>query len=649
MKKNKKLIAIFMIMVLTCSLFLYGCKQQANTETPQDGAGNNEFTLENVGIDMDTAIPTLEKPTATDFKLVENGNSSYKIVVPKESTEFTDYAAEELQYFIKEATGAELVIVTDEEASSADVIISLGATSVANSQDVTATAEDELGVSGYKIKTIDDDIFILGDAASDSEGVLYGVYDFLLDAIDLKVYTSDEIAFTESENVPLYSYDNVVKPSFDERSLCYYDLRMDHTYMHRMRLFDFYDTEKWALFGHSQVSQILPFTEEHADWYCPGGGQLCWAAGDEMEQAFAANLIEKIKENTTATYFMLGQEDTTNLCSCDKCLKATSSEMYGGYTGLQVAFLNDVIEIVEKWREENQPDREIRYVCFAYNVSLLPPVKEDADGNFTPYHEDCIPAEELYILFAPIEADFSKELKSDENKRTYNALMGWKYLVGDRLFVYEYETNFMAYFMNLNNFEVVQEHYQTYYDNGVQLMYSQGPVNTYIPAFTEMRIFVESQLMWDLSKDYNDLVNEFMAVYFKDAAPAMRKYYDFIRQNYLEAEETGRIYSFIDQPEYYSFEAMQEMEAYIEEALDAIEPLRNTDNELFGILYDRIKKESMSVLWLKLQTFNLYYEEDELHKTALEFYYLKDMMRFDQYAEGKAVSDMFFGYIKDYQ
>lgn len=649
MNKYKKIISIVLVMVLSCGMFLYGCGQQAQTDVSKDDTGNNEFTLENVGIDMETAIPTLEKPTATDFKLVENGNSSYKIVVPKESTEFTDYAAEELQYFMKEATGVELAIVRDEEVTDADVIISLGATSVANTEGVTVAAEDALGVSGYKIKTVGDNIFILGDAAPDSEGVLYGVYDFLLDAIDLKVYTSDEIAFTESENVPLYAYDDIVKPAFDERSLCYYDLRMDHTYMRRMRLFDFYDTEKWALFGHSQVSQILPFTEEHTDWYCPGGGQLCWAAGDEMEQAFAANLIEKIKENTTATYFMLGQEDTSNLCSCDKCLAATSSDMYGSYTGLQVAFLNDVIEIVEKWREANQPDREIRYVCFAYSVSLLPPVKEDADGNFAPYHEDCVPADELYVMFAPIEADFSKELQSEENKRTYNALLGWKSLVEDRIFVYEYETNFKAYFMNINNFEVVQEHYQTYLDQGVQLMYSQGPVTTYIPAFTEMRIFVESQLMWDIDKDYNDLVNEFMAVYFKDAAPAMRKYYDFIRQNYSESQETGRIYSFIDQPEYYSFETMQEMEGYIEEALEAIEPLRNTDNELFSTLYYRIKKESMSVLWLQLQTFNLYYEEDELDKIALEFYYLKDMMGLEQYAEGQDVSDMFFGYIKDFQ
>ena len=630
-------------------MFLYGCGQQAQTDILQGEDENDEFTLENVGIDMETAIPKLKKPTATEFKLIENGSSDYKIVIPEELTEFIGYAAEELQYFIKEATGVELAVVSEDEVSSTDAIISLGATSVATAQGVTVEASDELGISGYKIKTVDDDIYILDGSKADSEGVLYGVYDFLLDAIDLKVYASDEIAFTESKNVPIYVYDNIVKPSFDERSLSYYELRMDHTYMRRMRFFDFYSTSKVALWGHSQITHILPFTGEHAEWYCPGGGQLCWAAGEELEQAFAESLIEKIKENQTATYFMLGQEDTKNLCSCDKCLKATSEDMYGSYTGLQIAFLNNVIEIVEEWREQNQPDRELRYICFAYQVSLIPPLKEDGDGNYIPYHENCVPADELYVLFAPIEADFSEKLNSEVNKRTYNALLGWESLIGDRLLVYEYDTNYMAYYMNFNNFEVVQEHYQEYIDHGVKLMYSQGPVDTSIPSFTEMRIFVESQLMWDNTKDYNALVNEFMAVYFKDAAPAIRKYYDFIRSNYLECRETGKIYTYLDSSGYYTYEDMLEMESYIQEAVDAIEPLRNTDNELYKTLYYRIQQERMSVLWLKLHTFSLYFEEEELHKTALEFYYIKEMMGFEQYSEGNDVSDMFYSYIKDYQ
>lgn len=648
MKEMKQIVAVILSVVCLGSLFLTGCQGNEPIGTTEN-TETTETLLDNTGIDMATAIPVLSKPEKTAFNLIEAGATSYKIVLPAEPTPMLSFAAEELQYFLKEATGTTVEVVADTQVSGKENMISLGKTTVAQQLGVAATESDDLGTSGYIIKTVGSSVAIVDDVNGDGEGVLYGVYDFLLDAIDLKVYAADAITYKEGDTVPLYAYDETVKPSFDERSLSYYDLRMDKTYRLRMRMFDFYSTTKTAMFGHSQVSQILPYSEERAQWYCPGGGQLCWAAGPEMEQAFADNLIKRIQEYPDARYFMLGQEDTTNLCNCDKCLAAISDDMYGSYTGLQVAFLNNVIEIVEAWRKENMPERELGYICFAYNISLLPPVKEDADGNLVAYHEDCQPADELYVLFAPIEADFSEELHSDANKRTYNALLGWEQLVGDRLWVYEYDTNFKTYFTNFDNFEVVQEHYQTYLDHGVKLMYSQGPVNTYIPCFTEMRIFVESQLMWDLEKDYNALVNEFMAVYYQDAAPAMRKYYDFIRQNYAEVENggTGQIYALLDQPDYYSFEEMEQMDAYLEEALAAIEHLRNTDNELFATLYYRIKKENISTLWLKLHTFSLYYEDEEIEKYALEFYYLKDIYELEQYAEGQDVSDMFYGFIRE--
>lgn len=585
----------------------------------------------------------------TEFNLVEGGSSSYKIVIPEESTEMISFAAEELQLFISEATGVTLEIVNDSVVDNSEYVISLGKTKVAEELAVVAAEDVDLGTSGYIIKTIGNSVAIVDDVNGDGEGVLYGVYDFLRDEIGFKVYAIDEIVYDEVDTVALYAYNDTVTPSFDERTLSYKDLRMNEDYMRRMRMFDLYTTDKWALYGHSQVSQILPYTEEHADWYCAGGRQLCWSAGEEMETAFANNLIEKIKAKPEATYFMLGQEDAVNVCSCETCLEAISKDKYGSYSGLQVVFLNHIIEKVEAWREVNAPDRELRYVCFAYQISLQPPVKQDASGNYVAYHEDCVPADELYILFAPIEADFSLPLEDDINKRALNSLVGWQSIATDRVLVYEYDTNFKSYFMNFNNFEVVQDHYDTYYENGVSFMYSQGPVEAYIPCFSEMRIFVESELMWDLSRDYDTLVNEFMEVYYKDAAPAMRKYYDFIRENYANLDEggTGQIYAILDVPTIYSFETMEKMDAYIEEALEAIEPLRNTDNELFKELYYRVKKESLSSLWLKLNTFSLYYDEEQIEDIALEFYYLCKQYGIEQYKESHDISDMFYGFISE--
>ena len=89
------------------------------------------------------------------------------------------------------------------------------------------------------------------------------------------------------------------------------------------------------------------------------------------------------------------------------------------------------------------------------------------------------------------------------------------------------------------------------------------------------------------------------------------------------------------------------MDGYIDEALRAIEPLRKTDNERFATLYFRIKKEELSVLWLKLRTFSLYYTDDELEDFALEFYFLCDKLELSQYKEVNGeIGDMFENFVR---
>ena len=40
-----------------------------------------------------------------------------------------------------------------------------------------------------------------------------------------------------------------------------------------------------------------------------------------------------------------------------------------------------------------------------------------------------------------------------------------------------------------------------------------------------MRLFVESQLLWNLDQNYDDLVHDFMVHYYKDAASYLEQYY----------------------------------------------------------------------------------------------------------------------------
>lgn len=630
-------------LVLLCLLLCFSltaCKEKKNPadkDTSQSGDA------------VDNTDNNEEKElTESQYYLVEKGTTEYQIVIPKKAPDKIREAAEELQYFLAEATGVTLKIVADSDTQGTEKLISLGWTSVAEKLNVAATKEDNLGISGYLIKTVADSVVIMDAVKGDGYGVLYGVYDLLQDTIGLKVYAQDEISYEKKESIPLFIYDDLVTPSFDVRSLSFFPMRTDEEYKNRMRLVDLYNWEYIGTWGHNQTKLLSAYRESHPEWFSAGGEQLCWSGDDEMVTALANSVITEIKRYPEGKYFHIAQEDYHISCTCEKCTANVAEDKYGSYSGLQIAFLNRVIEKVEAWREANAPERDIRYMCFAYNQTFGAPVKQDKNGKLVPYHEDCVPHDKLYIMIASLSADFSYEMEEGVNKGTYDSVLGWNAIAPERIIIYEYDVNFKHYFLYFNNFNVVENHYEVYSENGVEFMYSQGPVSCNTTCFTEMRIFVESQLMWDLSKNYDELVNEFMAAYYKDAAEEMRNYYDYIREFYEEYKAlggAGTLYSDISQA--YTYDIVNKMDELIEKALQAIEPLREEDHELFTTLYYRIKKEHLTSLWVKLNKFALLYSEEELDKIATEFYWLCDEADLTEYTEGVAIGDMFFEFIQD--
>ena len=622
--KSKKVFTILLGMIV-CFAMLLGA-----ASCSRDGAENQEKQ---------------EDLMETGYNIVENGISLYRIAIPQDAPAKISYAAKELNEFISAATGADLPIVTDQQAGDSETLISLGETTIARKLNVSVSAEDELGTSGYKIVTSGKAVCILSDPAGDGEGCIYGVYDFMEDALGFKVYAADEVYYETKSTIPLYAYDQVVKPSFDVRSIGYSILMSDQNYLRRMRLMDHYSDARWGTFGHSQVSAFLPTSVygEHTDWYNGSKTQLCWSAGDAMETAVAENLIRMIQEKEDAVYFMLGQEDNQVYCNCEKC--QANLEKYGSYSGLQVAFLNHVVEKAEDWRTKNAADREIRYVFFAYQGTLNAPIKGDGE-NITAYHEDCIPHEKLYVYYTPIYADFSHPLEDDINSQNYNALLNWSAIMPGRVMVYTYDINFYNFFVNFNNFNSFQAHLQTFYDQGVNYVYSQGPLWSVVPSFSELRIFVESQLMWDMEKSYDALVDEFMNAYYKQGAEAMRKYYDLVCNRYTDysvstGSDIGGIYDAIGTASIWTEPVVSLMAEYIDEAMDAIGSLRESDADLYQTLENRLQKERLNVLYLQLTHYQSYFSSAELEEMKSDFSYYTTLFGMDASRENGSLEGLF--------
>ena len=602
--------------------------------------------------------PTNNKLDKTAYNLVQSGVSEYKIVVAATATDNERFAANELSNFLNLATGAELEIVTDEEYTSSDAIISIGNTKQA--QSANAVSEQNLATSSFVLKTVGNSLYVTADKNGDGEGCLYGVYQILQDAVNFRVYAADEIVYdTDKDTIPLYKYDKIYKPTFDQRELGYASIANDETYKKRMRLV-WHDTDvRWTLHGHTQASHFvnpnfsdtlhaehegMTYGQAHSDWF--DGGQLCWSAGAEMERVAAQKLIWYIENYPQGEYIMLGQMDNTDYCSCDRC-KKKMAELGINPAGMQILFLNNVIKIAEKWRAENRPEQDVKYVTFAYNGTLQPPVKKDGNGNLVAINDQVKPHDKLYIYFTPIETDFVVDLSNQRNLSVMEALNGWNALAGGRIMVYIYDINFHNYFINFNNFGTVESMYRDYLDNGVYYMYSQGPIDTCVPCFQEMRVFVEAQLMWDIDQGYDNLVNEFMQAYYRDCAPAVRKFYDLIRNRYARyyaVDDTslgGGIYDSIGDSNIWTETLVNALGDALDDALLAVEKYKATDKELYNKLHDRIMKEYLSVIFLKLSYYQASYTSAQIAEMKANFKYYTTYFQITNYAENDSLEGLF--------
>lgn len=583
---------------------------------------------------VEESSSSIPLPPMTNFKILDHGVSEYVVAMPKNPTERETTAANELIYFFGKATGFTLPMKEASLIPSTDPVISLGIN--ARSENYASLLDSlSLGSSSYYLKREDRSLFLFSQKNGDGEGVLYGVYDFLADAINFHVYAEDEIDYSTVEDIPLRDYDKLLSPSFENRSLGYRSLMDDKNYLQRMRLLDQYDDPRWGIYGHSQITKFLPYDKyfkEHPDWFANSeesyynglvNGQLNWCAGEAMEAEFSKNLISYIEEKPNAIYFHLAQEDNSNYCTCDACEKAKKDYALNN-AGLQIVFVNHIASKIDAYLAEKKSTRTIKLVVFAYQGTIEPPVKKNADGVYVPYSDQVKLNDRVMVFFTPIALDFSHPFAHESNAPYVEDLKGWKAIAEGKLLTYLYDVNFHNYFVNFNNFDTVESMYQDLLANGVTYLYSQGAVDTVTPSFEECRIYVESQMMWNASLHYQDLVNEFFEHYYKNAAKSMRKYYDLTRNResyFMSAVQTnlGGIYGAIGTSEMWPEDLLDTLGKALDEALAGIASLKESDATLFLTLENRIMREYLTVYYLKLTLYSDHYSTEEVASMKAAF------------------------------
>lgn len=607
-----------------------------------------------------------QKPEVTVVEgeyLYKDGVSEYSILLRDDANYYENLAATELANNLANATGNGISIVTDDDLQDKTRVISLGHTSLWDEKVNLALSESDIVESGYYIKTVDKNIYISCPDNTSSSGVLYGVYDFLHDLIGYEFYAYDEIYYEATKDVPLYNYSGYkVNPSFEMRMLRNADLRDDSMTVNRYRMV--YPSSAFGMvtWGHGQLSQYInpdapctckqdgcdgskTYYQHHPDWFSNYGTknmQLCWTGGELLETVTANRFIEYFQQYPDAEYFMFGQEDNISYCDCPRCITAMN-EYAGKPSGLQIAFMNNVIEKTTAWLETNQKGRQVKYIVYAYYGIEAAPVKTAADGTIVPYSDKVDPVDSLYIFYAPIGANFAFQIDSNANSEVYKNLSEWSAIADGQLIMYLYDINFRSYLINFNNFGTVKGMYETCKELGVACMTSQA-ADTYTTCFQEMRSYVESKLMWDLSLSYDDLVRDFMSAYYRDAADYIYQYYEIMRDRYayyqnVISPESGGIYGGINNSALWTHPTIERIDEAFDKALKSIEKYKESDPDLYETVRNRIMKERLSIIYIKLTVLPSYYTASELAQLKADLKYYVNLFKLSEVQEGSGFGD----------
>ncbi len=600
---RKILVIAILVLTLLCGAFV-GCDN--NDEIPQ--TGQNSYS-------------------ATEYDIVKNNASEYKIVIGSTATETEKYAAGELQLFLNKSTNVSLPIKTDTEVGSdAQKCISVGKTTLRENHSDLEESIQALDQGGVRIKTISDNVFVTGRT---NQGTLNAVYQFLYYHIGFKAYSQDCVKYDYFTTLKLLDIDLKYDPSIDYVVTNSYEVYGLDKLQGASRMYTQgyngvggfnQDGHLYELWCHT-TEIILPYDSygsTHKDWY--GNGQLCFS-NEEMLEEFAYVLFSGYISTTNCPFIMIGSADTKSCCTCDDC--NDNAKLYGGQSGIFTRFLNKVSDKIEEYLEIYNIDKEIMIVGLNYYYYAAAPVIDNGDGTYSPIHESVVPDATgkvtVGVCYAPISACYTHAF-GDENCMTnagsYKDLMGWASLT-DNLFMYTYGTSYAtndARNFHYNNWSFMAEQFKLY--DKLKLDYLFDETGGTSPL-VDMRTFVRSSLGWNANVNVQDLINEFMDVYYGIGAKYVKEYFDSAMEHFEyiytknDTECQGTFYDNTSASN-WPLAIWRNWQNILMNGINEINQNKTLSEQEKQIYADRIYKEFLFLKVNEYELYSAYYSTDEL-------------------------------------
>jgi len=471
--------------------------------------------------------------------LVDQGRSDYQIVISNDLSPAVRYAADELRNHLEQITGVRLPVVADTEAATPYEIL-VGPSNRLGLLDVKIDRAS-LGKESYTLRTVGTRLLIVG---GEPRGTLYGVYGLLEDHWGCRWFTPEVQRIPRRDRLPLPQLNERRSPAFEYREEYLWD-SFDGNWMARNRLNGaggrgrlaekqgIYPTAPplearhggdirfgFGFFVHSMARLVPPGQHfaAHPEYFALWTGkrdpaQLCCTNEDAIRLCTQA-VLAAMRRQPEATVFSVSQNDNRKYCECERCQRLAQEQ------GTQMAPLLHLVNRVAEAAERQFPDKIVE--TLAYQWSRQPP-------------RSMRPRPNVVVRLCGIECCFSHPLAQGccaTNRAFVADLQAWA-RVCDRLWVWDYATDFAHYLLPFPNKRVLDDNARLCAANHVTGLFELGTYDTTDGELEPLGAYLMAKFLWNPGYDENLATREFLEAYYGAGARPIRQYLDLLH-DYVE-------------------------------------------------------------------------------------------------------------------
>lgn len=500
-----------------------------------------QFSLGRVRTVVNLVVAVLLIPYAawSEIQLVTNGVSSHSILISTEASPSEQYAAAQLQKYLKAMSGCELPILKDGDPPSQGPLIAIG-DSKRTAELVPAFDVSMLKEEGIAIKTVGDNILLLG---SRTRGSLYATYTFL-ERLGVRFYSSTVEHVPSQASVAFPATDYTHQPSFNFRLVTYVQY-LNPEYSCKVKI-NMNPLSTPQVGGNLPISvrhmthtfyQLVPpekYFDAHPEYFAQVKGQrrkddaqLCLTNPETIRTA-TETVLEWMRQDRVSRSFGVVQNDCLGYCECDQCRALDEKEE--SHAGSLIFFCNAIAKAVA----QQYPDLDMDGIpkkmihTIAYTYTQKPPKAIKPEPNLTIVMCHMYPSCDSHSIRA---CSLNKSYRDD--------MAGWL-AYAPRMLVWHYVVDFTHFCLPFPNFNAIRADLPWYKEIGISGVLCQAAISG---ELSELRHYVCAKLLWDVDENVDALVDDFMTGFFGPATQPMRAYFDLIHKQVQDPERHMHLYS----------------------------------------------------------------------------------------------------------